>query len=255
MTCKSAEVPTGELCVKGLVSGYGDMAVLHGVNLRVKRGEVVGIIGRNGMGKTTLVHTIAGFLPAKEGSVVIGGSSVLGLRPDQVARLGIGLVPQGRRVFGSLSVAEHLRLAASLGRRSHRRRSPQRSSEAAWSIERIYEDFSGLAARRGLKASQLSGGEQQMLAIARALLLDPTFLLLDEPSEGLAPAVVDDVTRVVKSLAQTDLGIIFVEQNLPAVVGIADRLAVMVRGEVAYEGTTAELSTDPSRMQELLGIG
>lgn len=238
----------GTLVIEQLVSGHGDLVVLGGVSLRVPPGSVLACLGRNGVGKTTLVETVAGIVPTIAGTVRLGGTRLTGLPPHRIARAGVALVPQGRRIYPSLSVGEHLRLSASI-------RSRQRSREPRWSIERVLETFPRLAERLQLRAGDLSGGEQQMLALVRALLLEPSVLLLDEPSEGLAPRVVESIGAVVGTLAADGISVLLVEQNLRLALSVADRVVVMVRGEIAYEGEPSALASSPERIRELLGVG
>src|SRR5689334_14459479 len=220
---------------------YGQGHVLQGVSLRLDRG-VLAIVGRNGMGKTTLCNAIMGLVPAARGSVLLGGDQLLGLRPHAIVARGIGYVPQGRRVWPSLSVDEHLRLAA-------------RGGKAAWTPERVYETFPALAARRRHGGAQLSGGEQQMLAIARALLANPRLLVMDEPSEGLAPIIVEQVEEILRRLvADGEISVLLVEQNLGVATEVADEVAVMVNGRIARTMAAAELAADDELRHRLLGV-
>lgn len=230
---------TGEplLEVEGLQVYYGRAHAVQGVSLRLASG-VLGVVGRNGMGKTTLCHAIAGLVPAT-GSIRFGGREVLGMRPHQIARLGISLVPQGRRVWPSLSVDETLRLVAS----------------APADRDRIYTLFPRLAERRSNGGHQLSGGEQQMLAIGRALLLQPALLIMDEPTEGLAPVIVEQLTQALRQLSRDDaIAILLIEQNLRVALGVADRIAVMVNGRIAQEMPPSMLASDPELQERLLGV-
>src|SRR6185295_2733065 len=220
---------------------YGQGHVLQGVSLRLDRG-VLAIVGRNGMGKTTLCNAIMGLVPAARGSILLGGDQLIGLRPHAIVARGVGYVPQGRRVWPSLSVDEHLRLAA-------------RGSKAAWTPERIYETFPALAARRRNGGAQLSGGEQQMLAIARALLANPRLLVMDEPSEGLAPIIVEQVEEILRRLvADGEISVLLVEQNLGVATEVADEVAVMVNGRIARTMAAAELAADDELRHRLLGV-
>ncbi|MDQ7859502.1 MAG: ABC transporter ATP-binding protein [Armatimonadota bacterium] len=218
---------------------YGSSHVLHGVSLRVAAGQVITVLGRNGMGKTTLIRSIVGFTPPRRGTVSFRGAPIHGLRPFAIARLGIGLVPQGRRIFPSLSVQENLRVAARPGR---------------WDLDGVYALFPRLHERAANRGHQLSGGEQQMLAIARALMTNPDLLLLDEPSEGLAPLLVAEVARALGQLRAQGMAILLVEQNLPMAVGLADHAYVLSKGRVVYDGSPAALWADEARKAELLGV-
>jgi uncharacterized protein (UPF0261 family)/ABC-type branched-subunit amino acid transport system ATPase component len=219
---------------------YGRAHALQEVSFALDRG-VLAVVGRNGMGKTTLCNAITGLVPAA-GKVRFAGEDILGLPPNQITRRGIGYVPQGRRVWPSLSVDEHLRLARGSGK-------------GPWTIARVYELFPRLAERRHNGGAQLSGGEQQMLAIGRALLLNPRLLVMDEPTEGLAPVVVEQVTETLKSLTGTgEIAVLLVEQNLGVAIDVADSVAVMVNGRIARTLSAAELGADESLQQQLLGV-
>lgn len=228
--------------VNGLQSGYGAMTVLHGIDLVVPAGEGLAVLGRNGMGKTTLLETIMGMVPTRAGSVRVGGTDITGRPTHVAARAGLRIVPQGRRVFGSLTVEETL--AVSRGK-----------DEGAWTIERVYETFPRLAERRRNASVNLSGGEQEMLVIARALLGNPTCLLLDEPSDGLAPKVVEQVGEIILGLRREGLSVVLVEQNLRLAVDACERVALMVRGRLAWEGTSAEFRNSREVAVEHLGVG
>jgi len=220
---------------------YGNSHVLHGVTLRVDRGEVVSLLGRNGAGKTTTVLAIMGYLAPAPGRVVYDGVDLAGVPPHALARRGFGFVPQERGVFPSLTVEENLTVAA-------RRRSGR------WTLPLAYELFPRLAERRGNLGFQLSGGEQQMVAIARALMLNPDVILLDEPSEGLAPIVVEEIVTVLRKLKGEGLAVLLVEQNLRVALDLADRHYVMSKGQVCYTGTSAELSGDERVLSEYLSV-
>jgi uncharacterized protein (UPF0261 family)/ABC-type branched-subunit amino acid transport system ATPase component len=223
--------------VEGLQVYYGRAHAVQGVSLRLASG-VLGVVGRNGMGKTTLCHAIAGLVPAM-GSIRFKGREVLGMRPHQIARLGISLVPQGRRVWPSLSVDETLRLVAS----------------TPGDRDRVYTLFPRLAERRSNGGHQLSGGEQQMLAIGRALLLQPALLIMDEPTEGLAPVIVEQLTHALRQLSRDDaIAILLIEQNLRVALGVADRIAVMVNGRIAQEMLPSMLASNPELQERLLGV-
>jgi len=218
---------------------YGDSHVLHGVTLAVKKGEVVSLLGRNGAGKTTTVLTIMGYLPPAPGRVVYDGKDMKGLAPHQVARRGFGFVPQERGIFPSLTVEENLTVAAQKGR---------------WTLGLAYDLFPRLNERRGNLGFQLSGGEQQMLAIARALMLNPDVILLDEPSEGLAPLIVEEIVQVLRKLKTEGLAILLIEQNLRVALDLADRHYVMSKGAVCYTGTSSELEHNEPVLSEYLSV-
>ncbi|MCJ8144076.1 ABC transporter ATP-binding protein [Ancylobacter sp. A5.8] len=222
----------------------GASHVLQGVSLRLPAGPL-SIIGRNGMGKTTLCQAIMGLVPTRSGRVALAGRELTGQRPVRIARAGIGYVPQGRRVFPSLSVHEHLVLTAPRGREAER---------AAWTIERVYDTFPRLAERRGNGGAQLSGGEQQMLAIARALLLNPTLLVMDEPTEGLAPVIVDHVVELLHTINREGVGLLLVEQNFLVATSVAARVLVMVNGRIALETSADEITRNEDMQRRYLGV-
>ena len=219
---------------------YGRAHAVQDVSLTLDRG-ILAVVGRNGMGKTTLCNAITG-LVAASGSIKLSGAELVGLAPHAITGLGVGYVPQGRRVWPSLTVDEHLRLAE---RSAHR---------GVWTIERIYDLFPRLAERRGNGGYQLSGGEQQMLAIGRALLFNPRLLVMDEPTEGLAPVIVEQVAETLKSLGDDALSVLLVEQNLGVAIDVADTIAVMVNGRIARTMPAAELAADRDLQQRLLGV-
>lgn len=230
------------LSTQGLVSGYDGSRVLHEVDIAVPEGGVLSLLGRNGVGKSTLVNTIMGLVPPMAGSVRVAGREVAGSRPDAIARLGVGLVPQGRRVFAPLTVAEHLDIADRLGRTGE------------WTRARVVDLLPRLGERLGNRGDQLSGGEQQMLAIARALLTNPTVLLLDEPSDGLAPAVVQQIGEVVREVCAAGVSALVVEQNLRLALSVADRVVVMQKGSVHWDASVDEFRRNRARAEQLLGI-
>ena len=233
---------TPALEVKGLDVYYGHSHALQGVDLTLDSG-VFSVVGRNGMGKTTLCKAIMGLVRASGGSVRIRGEEATGLSPARIARLGVGYVPQGRRLWRSLSVDEHLELAAGM------RRGP-------WTIERIYETFPRLAERKGHGGSQLSGGEQQMLAISRALLTNPHLLIMDEPTEGLAPVIVAQVEEMLVRLGENgDISVLVIEQNIGVATAISRNVAIMVNGRVNRIIESARLAADRDLQQRLLGVG
>ncbi|HEY7654649.1 MAG TPA: ABC transporter ATP-binding protein, partial [Methylomirabilota bacterium] len=212
----------------------------QGVSLRVDPGEVLAILGRNGMGKTTLIRTIVGFTPPREGRVRYKDTEITHLPPFRMVALGMALVPQGRRVFPSLSVRENLDVA--------------RRGAGRWSLEQVYALFPRLRERAGNRANKLSGGEQQMLAIGRALMSNPELLLMDEPTEGLAPLLVREVGRVIAELKRSGLSILLVEQNLALALSVADRVHVLSRGQVVHTGTPAELMGNDEVKTRYLGV-
>ncbi|HVE51208.1 MAG TPA: ABC transporter permease [Casimicrobiaceae bacterium] len=245
MSTEAMNAGAHALEVRNLDVYYGRAHALQDVSLTLHAG-VLGVVGRNGMGKTTLCNAITGLVPAR-GSVKLAGREILGLSPNVITELGIGYVPQGRRVWPSLSVDEHLRLAAKSAR------------QGAWTVERIYSLFPRLADRRRNGGAELSGGEQQMLAIGRALLFNPRVLVMDEPTEGLAPVIVEQVTATLKQLAHTTseatgIAVLLIEQNIGVAVDAADRVAVMVNGRIAREMSARELAADRELQQRLLGV-
>jgi branched-chain amino acid transport system ATP-binding protein len=206
----------------------------------VADGEVLTILGRNGMGKTTLIRSIIGFTPPRQGAVRLKGEDVAGWPPYRLVERGMALVPQGRRVFPSLTVRENLDVA--------------RAGTGRWNLERVYELFPRLRERAANRANKLSGGEQQMLAIARALMSNPELLLLDEPTEGLAPLLVREVGRILGELKREGLSILLVEQNLPLALGVADRVHILSRGQIVYSGAPQALAEDEAVKSRYLGV-
>jgi branched-chain amino acid transport system ATP-binding protein len=229
------------LAVHALHAYYGESHVLQGVDLEVAPGEAVSLIGRNGAGKTTTIAAIAGLVRPRGGSVTVGGADVTGAPPHQIARAGVALVPQGRRIFGDLSVAENIAVAA-------------RPTPSGWDAARVMELFPILARRRAVRGDELSGGEQQMLAIARALVRNPTVLLLDEPSEGLAPKLVEQVGAILNTLRATGLALLLVEQNLGLATQVGRRVLVMNKGAIVFSGTPAELAAQRDVEARYLGV-
>jgi branched-chain amino acid transport system ATP-binding protein len=227
------------LAAEGLHTFYGKSHILHGVGLTVGEGEIVTLLGRNGAGKSTTLRSLIGLTPAREGSVRIFGQLTSAWPPDRIVGLGVGFVPEGRRVFGSLTVEENLLVPI--------------ERPGPWTIARVYQLFPRLQERRGSKGRFLSGGEQEMLAIGRALLLNPKLLLLDEPSQGLAPLLVREVFNVIARMRQEGISILLVEQNVRMAVEIADRAYVLDDGRVVYEGPAAEFARDEERVRELAG--
>jgi branched-chain amino acid transport system ATP-binding protein len=214
------------LAIENLNAHYGPSHVLQGVELEVPDGTIAAVLGRNGVGKTTTVRAIMGLVLPSSGRVLLDGEDIARWPPHRVARAGVAYVPEGRLIFPDLTVIENIRVA-------------ERRPAKAWPLERLLELFPALRERAGNKGSQLSGGEQQMLAIARALVSDPKVLLLDEPSQGLAPLVVRELARVIRLLSQDGVTILLIEQNLKLAEEVADRLAVMVKGRIVYSATPA----------------
>jgi len=224
---------------EGLHTYYGKSHILHGVSLTVEEGELVTLLGRNGAGKSTTLRSIMGLTPPRQGVVRIFGHATTNWPPFRIAGVGVGFVPEGRRIFANLTVEENLKVPV--------------ERPGPWTVPRVYELFPRLAQRKASKGRQLSGGEQEMLAIGRALLLNPRLLLLDEPSQGLAPLIVQDVFRVVAGMRGEGISVLLVEQNVRAAVEIADRAYVLDDGRVVYEGPAAEFGRDEERVRALAG--
>jgi len=222
---------------------YGDSHILQGVSLKVETGSVVALLGRNGMGKTTTIRSIIGFTPPRNGSVRFDGHDIVGLPPETIARLGIGLVPQGRMIFPSLSVVENLTIAARGGNVS-----------GAWTLGRVYEQFPILKERAKYKSNLLSGGEQQMLTIARALMTNPKLILMDEPSEGLAPIIVEEIEGIISQLKQRNYSIVLVEQNISLALDLADYVYIMSKGCIVYESPPEALRDNEAVKNKYLGV-
>jgi branched-chain amino acid transport system ATP-binding protein len=230
--------------VKDLHVYYGQAHILQAVDLVVGN-EPVALVGRNGMGKTTLCQALLGLVPTASGDVTFEGHKLSGKKPYQIVSLGIGYVPQGRRIFPSLTVHEHMQLTSGTNRTTRKR----------WTIESIYELFPRLAERRKIGAGALSGGEQQMLAIARALLTNAHFLIMDEPSEGLAPAIVEQLLATLKRLSSEGIGMLIIEQKLSVAAALAEQMLVMVAGRIALETSSAALMADEDAQRRYLGMG
>ena len=219
---------------------YGKSHILDGVSLSVGEGELVALLGRNGAGKTTTMRSVMGLTPPRQGSIRLFGKDMTGASPHQMAAAGVGYVPEGRKIFGHLSVHENLLVA--------------RETKGPWDIDKVYQLFPRLHERRTSKGGRLSGGEQEMLAIARALLLNPRLLILDEPSQGLAPIIVQEVMRTIARMKADGIAVLLVEQNAYLALQLADRAYVLGEGEVVFEGAGSELLADTERMQQLAGV-
>lgn len=217
----------------GVHTYYGDSHVLHGISMTIPRQSIVSLLGRNGMGKTTTIWSIIGFTPPKEGIVRFKGRDITRLESFQIAQMGIGLIPQGRRLFPSLSVKENLTMAART-----------RGKADEWSLDKVYSQFPILQKRSNFGGNLLSGGEQQMLAIGRALMTNPYLLLMDEPSEGLAPMIVRDIGLIIRRLKDQRLSVLLVEQNLPMSLEVSDYTFIMSKGRIVYEATPKELENN-----------
>jgi branched-chain amino acid transport system ATP-binding protein len=222
---------------------YGESYVLRGVSLQIQEASVAALLGRNGMGKTTTIRSIIGFTPPRRGQILFKDRDVTGLSADRIARLGIGLVPQGRYIFPSLTVKENLTMSARGGRKAE-----------AWSLDKVYALFPILKDRAGCSGTLLSGGEQQMLAIGRALMTNPQLILLDEPSEGLAPLIVKAVGKIISQLKQKGFSILLVEQNLPMALKVADYLYILSNGEVVHESPPDHLRSNDDIITRHIGV-
>jgi branched-chain amino acid transport system ATP-binding protein len=227
--------------VKGLNSYYGDSHILFDIDLRVEKNEVVALLGRNGAGKSTTLKSLMGVVTPRTGSILFDGADIAGKKAHAIARAGMQLVPEERRIFGSLNVEENIILAGL-------------TAQARWPLDRIYHMFPRLQQRRTSRGTDLSGGEQQMLAIARALVRSPKILLLDEPFEGLAPVIVRDLVKACRDLAAMGQTIILVEQNLAATLALASRVYIINNGHIVHEGVADEIKADPQLLQRYLGV-
>ncbi len=227
--------------VRGLNTYYGDSHVLFDVTLHVERNEVVALLGRNGAGKSTTLKSLMGVVTPRNGSIVFDGADIAGKKSHAIARAGMQLVHEDRRIFGSLNVEENLVLAGL-------------TADSRWPLERVYEMFPRLKERWASRGTDLSGGEQQMLAIARALIRDPKIILLDEPFEGLAPVIVHDLVKACRDLADAGQTIVLVEQNLAAALTLAQRVYIINNGHIAHQGPTGEIKANPKILQRYLGV-
>ncbi len=228
----------------GIHTFYGASHILHGVDFRIGPGETVGLMGRNGMGKSTLIRSMLGIVPVREGRILAGGQDLTGRPSYQIVRTGIAYVPEGRGIFGNLSVRENLVMSA--------RPAPNGSTD--WTLDRVLATFPRLAERLGQAGDQLSGGEQQMLAIGRALMTNPLLLVLDEATEGLAPLIRKEIWRIVRLVRDTGIATLIVDKNVAAVSAITDRNVILVKGTVVFEGASAELDAQPDLKHRYLGV-
>ena len=235
---------TEALKVSNINTYYGDSHVLHDVTFALEEGRVLALLGRNGAGKTTCISSIIGFLPVRRGRIELFGTEISGLPPESISQLGIGLVPQGRRIFASLSVRENLIIA----------RQREKSTDTPWTLKRIFELFPALGERQRQVAGSLSGGEQQMLAIARALVSNPRVLLLDEPSEGLAPLIVAEVARTIRKLKDWGQSIILVEQNSNLALDVSDHVVILNIGRCVFDGSVEDVRNNPNMIIQHLGV-
>jgi branched-chain amino acid transport system ATP-binding protein len=242
--CFAGRAMNAILEARGLAAGYGDGLVLRGVDLAVRPGEAVGLMGRNGMGKTTLIRALLGLVPARAGEVRLDGAVATRETPFRRARRGIAVVPEGRGVFASLTVRENLRLAAR----------PAPDGTLPWPEDRVLTLFPRLAERIGHRGGQLSGGEQQMLAIGRALMTSPRLLILDEATEGLAPLIRDGIWRTLRTVREAGVAVIVVDKTVEAVLSLVDRADILVKGSVVFSGPPAALRADPALMHRHLGV-
>jgi branched-chain amino acid transport system ATP-binding protein len=235
---------TEALAVSGVDALYGDSHVLHGVSFTLNAGRVLALLGRNGAGKSTCMHSIIGFLPPRAGDIRLFGDSIARLSPEAISRKGVGFVPQGRRIFASLTVSENLIVS----------RQARSGSERRWTLERVFDLFPRLRERAQQTAGSLSGGEQQMLAIGRALMGNPRVLLMDEPSEGLAPLIVAEVRRTIARLKDEGQSIVLVEQNIKLAFDVADEVVILNTGRVAFAGGVEQVRSDEALITQHLGV-
>ena len=232
------------LHAKGIQSFYGQSQVIFGIDLQINSGETIGLLGRNGMGKTTLIKSLLGLKNIKSGEIRFNGQAINGLSPDKIARLGLAVVPEGRQVFPNLTVLEHLTAFTANRNNAHKQ----------WDVDSVFELFPRLKERQSNLGSQLSGGEQQMLAIGRALVTNPKLLILDEATEGLAPLIREEIWSCLKLLRQRGQSLIVVDKYVNRLIGIADRHVILERGQVAWMGSSSELSADTSLWSRYLGV-
>lgn len=228
------------LAAEGLHTYYGKSHILHGVSLKVGEGQLVALLGRNGAGKTTTMRSVMGLTPPREGQITLFGKNATKMPTHRIAELGVGYVPEGRKIFGHMTVHENLLVP--------------KSGAGPWNVDTIYKLFPRLAERKTSKGGRLSGGEQEMLAIARALLLNPKLLILDEPSQGLAPVIVQEVMRTIERMKGEGMSILLVEQNVFLALQLADHAYVLSDGEIVYDGTAKDLAADRDRIEHLAGV-
>jgi branched-chain amino acid transport system ATP-binding protein len=234
--------PAPLLEARSLDTYYGQRQALYGISLRIAKGETIGLMGRNGMGKTTLVRTLMGLLRPRRGQVLLDGEDITALPTYAIAQRGVAYVPEGRGIFANLSVAENLRIAGAV------------DLAATWTLPRVLELFPRLAQRLTHRGDQLSGGEQQMLAIGRALMMNPRLLLLDEATEGLAPLLREEIWRTIRLIRGTGMTTLIIDKTVASVTAITDRIVILVKGEIVFEGTPHELKARPELMHRHLGV-
>ncbi len=237
---------------KGLNSYYGASHILRGIDFAVARGETIGLMGRNGMGKSTLLKSIMGLVKPRSGRVDVMGRDMTGRAPFEIAKLGIAYVPEGRGIFGNLSVVENLKMAARAGNTDAARERARTGED--WTYERVLDTFPRLKERLGHGGQQLSGGEQQMLTIGRALMTNPDLLILDEATEGLAPQIAREIWRICTMIRESGISSVIVDKNWKHVTRITDRNVILVKGEVVFEGSSAELTNRPELLEQYLGV-
>jgi len=228
--------------VENIDTYYGESHILHGLSLSVKKGTMSVILGRNGMGKTTTIRSIIGFTPPRRGRIIFQGKEIQKLPSYKISRMGVGLTPQGRGIFPNLTVKENLLMAAREG------------AGTGWTLDKVFEFFPRLKERANSMGGNLSGGEQSMLSIGRSLMTNPSLLLLDEPSEGLSPIMVQEVMRIIRTLKEAGLSMLMVEQNLSMALAVADKVYILSKGQVVFEGTPDELRQNAEVKSQYLGI-
>jgi branched-chain amino acid transport system ATP-binding protein len=234
------------LAVNRINSFYDKSHVLHDVSLDVRKAEIVGLLGRNGVGKSTTLKSIMGIVRPKAGSIKFNNKEAVGLQPYQMAKLGVGYVPEDRRIFPTLTVRQNLILGMKSGQKQN--------NEAGWTIEKVYDFFPELKQRDSFRGGNLSGGEQQMLTIGRTLMGDPSLLLIDEPTEGLAPQVVETVVNVIEEIHRSGVSVLLVEQSMDVVMDLADSVLIMNKGEIVYKGTPDQLQASPEIIEMYLEV-